>query len=185
MTEIKKKSIMASVVVIFMITVGILGAYITLPSGEDGKFGTLTVSAAEANPGAGASGILEVFIVDHSQAPSYTSNLTEGAAYDLGHGVDSFSIEIPHSTAFDIVVKCRANTTHAYDSAWNLSLIRCNLTATGDLSIGPLEGMTEYQIGSNSTYIWVNYVLDNGGSGYTIGRDDSVTISAIKFEYYG
>ena len=170
-----------------MILIGAFGAYLTMPPSEDGKggFGTLKVSAAEANPGTGASGILEVFIIDHDNRPAdYNSNISEGDSFVLGYGVDDFSINIPHSTAFDIVVKCRANATHAYDTAWNLSLIRCNLTASGALTISDVA-MSEAQIGSNSTYVWVNYYLDNSGSGYTIGRDDTVTISAIDFEYYG
>lgn len=185
MTKKEKYGLIKASVVVGLMVIAILTTLIVLPADKDGGWGTITVSAAEANPGAGASGILEVFIIDHDSGVTYTDNISEGAGSTLGYGVDSFNIDIPHSTTFDIIVKCRANTTHAYDSAWNLSLIRCNLTASGALTIGPLEGMTEHQIGYNATYIWVNYELDNSGSGYSIDRDDSVSVSAIKFEYYG
>jgi len=172
-----------------MLLMGAFGIYLTLPPSEDGKggFGTLKVSAAEANPGAGASGILEVFIIDHANRPAnYNSNISEGDSFVLGYGVDNFNINIPHSTAFDIVVKCRANATHAYNSTgskWETDWIRCILNATGAITIN--ENMNETEITNNSNYIWVNYWIDNSGSGYTIGRDETLNIGTIKFEYYG
>jgi len=187
MTEKRKRSILASIVVISMLLIGAFGIYLTLPSSNDGGFGTLTVSAAEANPGTGASGILEVFVIDHANRPAnYNSNISEGDSFVLGYGVDDFSINIPHSTAFDIVVKCRANATHAYNSTgskWETDWIRCILNATGAITIN--ENMNETEITNNSNYIWVNYWIDNSGSGYTIGRDEAVDIGTINFEYYG
>ncbi len=171
-----------AVTTVFAIATAIFGAYISLP--EEAGMGTLTVSAAPNDPGTGASGFLEVFIVDHDSGP-YTSNISEGDANVIGYAnSDSFSIDIPHSTAFDIVVWTRANTSDANDGSWNTSLIRCNMTAT-DLGITTLTSMSEEQIGTNSTYIWVNYYLDNGGSGYTINRDETANIDEILYEHYG
>jgi len=177
-------------VVVSMLLIGAFGVYLAMPPSEDGKggFGTLKVSAAEANPGAGASGILEVFIIDHDNRPAnYALNISENASYVLGYGNDTgLSINIPHSTAFDIVVKCRANATHAYNSTgskWETDWIRCILNATGAITIN--ENMNEIEIANNSNYIWVNYWVDNSGSGYTIDRDETVNVGTIKFEYYG
>jgi len=190
MTEKRKKSILASLVVVSMILIGAFGVYLTMPPSEDGKggFGTLKVSAEEADPGAGKSGILEIFVIDHANRPAnYALNISEGASYVLGYGnATSFSINIPHDTAFDIVVKCRANTTHAYNNSgsnWETDWIRCILNATGAITIN--EDMSETEITNNSNYIWVNYWIDNSGSGYTIGRDETLNIGTIKFEYYG
>ena len=47
------------------------------------------------------------------------------------------------------------------------------------------EDMNEIEIANNSNYIWVNYWIDNNGSGYTIGRGETVTINHIKFDIYG
>jgi len=172
MSEKKKRKIMTYVLAITMVMTAAFGFY-------------LSANAAEADPGAGKSGILEVFIIDHASRPAnYALNISEGAAYTLGYGVDDFNIELPHSTTFDIVVKVRANASDAYDTAWNMSRLQCYLNATGALTISSAN-MSETQIGNNSTYVWVNYWLDNSGNGYTIGIDQTATIADIHFEYYG
>jgi len=188
MTEKRKKSILASLVAVSMLLIGAFSMYLVMPSDDNGGFGTLSVSAAEANPGAGAGGILEIFIIDHANRPAnYATNISEGDSFVLGCGnATSFSINIPHDKAFDIVVKCRANATQAYNntgSEWETDWIKCILNATGAITIN--ENMNETEIANNSNYIWVNYWIDNSGSGYTIDRDETVTISKIDFQYYG
>ena len=183
--KIKNKKKLIGWTTVALLVVGMLISYTLLPEKESG-FGTITVSAGPANLSPGEGGILEVFIIDHANRPaSYNTNISETDPYVLGWAnATGFNIQIPYNTPFDIVVWCRANKTQAYDTAWNLSLIRCNITSV-DLGIATLTGMSEELIGSNSTYVWVNYWIDNGGTGYQINRGETVSIDEIRFEYYG
>lgn len=150
--------------------------------------------AAEADPGAGASGILEIFIVNHSAAPSdayneNTSATIEGwcTANGLGYATaDDSDVEIAYDTTFDIVVRVRGNTTHCYrtDKFYDTDL---NVTITSaDLSISADTDCTRV-VSSNDTgydFIYVNFYLNNGGSGYTISKGSTAEIQNIKFAAY-
>ena len=150
---------------------------------------------AENNPGTGASGILEVYIYPHQSNPTsaYATNLSTANAYAYGDpsGSSNIGSDVPYDTKFDIVVKVRWNTTHAYNSSssqWVLDWVRGNLTCS-DLDGSPNDvAMGEVEITHNDNYIWVNYYLqdaDGGtGNGFDINRGETVNNVQIRFDAY-
>lgn len=152
------------------------------------------VPLGDADPGAGASGVLVVYIYPYQADPgtAYASNLTAGNAYEYNDGLNaSCGSNVPYETAFDIVVKVRANTTHAYcssNSTWVLEWVRANLTCS-DLSITATT-MEEQNISGTEAndMIFVHYYLqdaDGGaGTGFTIGHGQSVNVTHFRFEAY-
>lgn len=154
------------------------------------------IPLGEADPGAGASGVLNVSIVAHHHFDPYTSNMTYNASYysDKGKGdVNNTHIgdNVTYTGFFDIIVKVRWNRTHAYNSTaganprYRLDWVRGNITCAG-LSISADTAMAEYNITgtTNGLYIWVNYVMDNSGAGYQIGRGQNITTCSFTFDAY-
>ena len=141
------------------------------------------------DPGAGLSGVLNVFVnaTNTSVAP-YTSNLT--GAYETGDVNNShIGSDVPYAVGFDVIVQVRFNKSHAYDSAWNLSLVRAYANSTV-LGVTAIQ-MVEAQITDSADYLYVSYFLrdnDGGaGTGFVIGSGVNVTGFAVNFEsfYYG
>jgi hypothetical protein len=140
--------------------------------------------AAEADPGAGASGILEVFI--YATGGTYTTNLTEGDADTFGWAsADATEIDVPHSTAFDVVVKVRGNATHCKrDTTWYDTDLRVRITWSDK---GLSDEVAESNIivnNTNNEFLWMNFHIDNSNSGYTITKSETTEIQNIKFEAY-
>jgi len=187
---------------VFFLVMGMLFAYFTFPSPtfvkKDGSWHVIfegnLAEAAEADPGAGASGILEIFIINHSATPgtTYTQNSSstlEGwcTAAGLGYcNADDSNVDIAHSTAFDIVVRVRGNDTHCWRTDhWYPADLKVEITCAG-LSIGAdtdLTGVVSYN-NSGADYLWMNFYIDNSGSGYTISKGSTVEITSIKFSAY-
>ena len=153
---------------------------------------------AEADPGAGNSGILEVFFINHSADKYYTqentSSVLEGHcnASGLGHvNADNTELDIAHGTAFDILVKVRGNASHAkhgatwFDSDLNVTMTWTDKTLTNDQP----DGNTTYpQADMNTsafTYVYVIFYWDNGGAGYTIDKGQTTNVGDFIFAYYG
>jgi len=138
------------------------------------------------DPGSGASGVMNVFVnATNTSASPYTDNLT--GAYESGDVNNShIGSDVPYSTAFDVIVQVRWNRTHAYDTDWNLSLVRAyaNCTVLGVTAIQ----MVEANITSVNDYIYVSYFLrdsDGGaGTGFTIASGVNVTSFSVVFESY-
>ncbi len=178
----KKRKMLGSVGVIALLVAVAFTGWLVMPSGNSNDgMGVLHVSAGDADPGAGASGLLEVLIVNHTNHPSYSSNVTsaDSAVYGWGNA-DGFSVEIPWGETFDIVVQARGNDSY---TSLDYANMRVNITSS-DLGISTDAAMSEYEVASNSNYIWGQYVIDNGGSGYTISRDETASISSIKLQCY-
>lgn len=145
-------------------------------------------TGADDDPGAGAPGILNIFVYPHSADPAtdYATNLSEGSAYAYGHIDSALTGNVPYDTEFDIVVKVRYNTTHAYNStgsAWVMDWVRANITCA-DLSIGALTAMSKVQTGSNATYLWVQYYMNNADAGYTISHGETVNVTYFGMAAY-
>jgi hypothetical protein len=150
--------------------------------------------AAEANPGAGAGGILEIYFYPHAADPAttYTENTTatiEAACTAAGLGyasADNFNTELAHSVAFDVVVRVRGNKTQC----WRLtkffdSDLKVEWTSA-DLSIGADTAMTGV-ISYNNTgqdYLWMNFYDNNGHAGFTLAKDGTAQITSIKLSAY-
>jgi len=146
-------------------------------------------SAADSNPGTGASGVLDIFVYPHQATPgtAYAANLSAGAAYAERNTLNgACSGNVPYATAFDLVIKCRYNATHAYNttgSLWMLSWTQ-GLITCANLGIGADTTMSVVKIGSNATYLWVNFYINNGGSGYTITHGQVVNVTSFKMQAY-
>ena len=146
------------------------------------------VPMGTADPGVGASGVLNVFVnATNTSAAPYTSNLT--GAYETGDVNNShIGSDVPYSTGVDVVVQVRWNKTHAYDSAWNLSLVRAYANSTV-LGVTAIQ-MVEAQITDSADYLYVSYFLrdnDGGaGTGFVLTEDQNVTSFSVNFEslYY-
>ena len=137
----------------------------------------------ENDPGSGASGVLEVYINATGDADEYDTNIS--GTYASGDVNNShISSDVPYDTAFDVVVKVRWNKTHAYDTAWNLSLVRAYANSTV-LGVTAIQ-MNETQIADSANYLYVHYYLkdaDGGdGSGFTIAEGENVTGFSVNFE---
>lgn len=163
---------------------------------DDGEYHVIwsgnLVSAAENNPGSGASGFLEFFIINHSAAPASAYDENDSAtlegwctAANLGYAsADSFNIEAAHSTTFDIVVRVRFNKTHCWDGAQFIGTrTRVNITCSGDLVISDVTGTNvESYNNSGQDYIWINVYWNNGGAGYSINADETFDVTEISIE---
>jgi hypothetical protein len=140
--------------------------------------------AGEADPGAGNSGILEIFI--YETGGTYTTNLTEGDASTLGWAsADATEIDVAHSTAFDVVVKVRGNATHCKrDAVWFNTDLRVRITWSDESLTDEVCEMAEIENNTANTYLWLNFYIDNSDSGYTLSKSQTTEIQNIKFEAY-
>lgn len=151
----------------------------------------------EATPGAGNSGILEVFFINHSADKYYTQENTSATleghctANNLGYAdADDTEVDLAHSTSFDILVKVCGNATHCkrgatwYDSDLNVTITWSDKSMTNDQPDGnttyPLAAMNT----SGFTLLYVIFYWDNGGSGYTINKGQTSEIASIEFAAY-
>ena len=144
----------------------------------------------EYDPGAGASGFLEIFCYPHDANPDTTyaqndSSVLESNALAYAD-TDNFYKNLASETAFDIVVRARFNKTHAFDSVnnkWIGARCRVKITCSGDVTINNVTG-TAVETANNSGYdfIWINFYWNNGGSGYQIPDDGSVVVEQICIE---
>lgn len=154
-----------------------------------GQKGWQTIATAEGNPGAGASGVLQIYIYPHQAAPAtaYQANLSNASAYGHTDNLNtSAGTDVPYDTAFDIVVKCRFNTTHAYNTTgtkWMDSWVRGNITCA-NLGITAYSAMTWVQITNTSEYMWGNFYINNGGAGYEISRGQSINVTLFRIQSY-
>jgi len=152
------------------------------------------VNLREATPTGDETLVLAVMSYPHQAAPAafYVNNITnyKSTAYEYYDGIDNEMVnETPYDTTFDIVVKMRVNQTHAYnstDAEWVLSWIRANITCA-DLGIAADTGMLEYNVtgvSHGSDYLYIHYVMNNGGAGYTLNRGQPFNATSFKFYAY-
>lgn len=199
-----KKKAGVRVALVTALVIGMMFSYVvyfqnlSIVPTDDGKgwkivFDGNLAQAAEGNPGAGASGILEIFFINHSASNAYKLVNTSATletwcdAANLGYAnADDFNTELAHSVLFDIVIKVRVNKTHAWDGAQFMdSQVRMNLTSA-DLGIGADTAMEKYVYTNNSAndYIWLCFWYDFGNAGYDLSKDQSADITSIKLQAY-
>lgn len=153
----------------------------------------LTPLFAEASPGAGVGGILEIYLVNHSAVGNLTENTTgtvEGwcDANDLGYAsADDTEVDIAHTTTFDIGIKVRANATQAKRAAvWFSTDVRVRISGT-DLGLSAdtvLSGVV-LQNHTDNTYLWMMFETKaDDTNGFSIIKDSTNEITSIKFECY-
>lgn len=201
--EFRKKGVRAGVVA--SIIVLSLLAYFTLPrpileqDNDDGTWhiiwkGSLA-EAAENDPGAGATGFLEIFFINVSATPSQTYTQNDSSVYESWctaympgktpyASTDNFNVEIEHNKAFTILGRFRFNRTHAHNGTiFRDADCRVNITTTGAIVINDVTGtnVVSHNV-STENYIWINVYWDNGGAGYTINKDQSFDVTEISIE---
>jgi len=164
----------------------------SIPQAEPRHWGPV---GADGDPGAGASGVLEIFIYPHSADPTndYATNLSSASAYASTNTLNSScSGDVPYDTTFDIVVKCRLNATHCWNStasAWEDTWNRAYSTSA-DLSLSA-QIMEQVHIANDTggtAYIYYNFYLqdsDGGaGSGFTISHGENVNVTLFELQAY-
>lgn len=160
--------------------------------------------ATEANPGAGASGFLEIYFINHSNTgtTAYDNNVSsgyegwcntsldaDGAAGTVNHAyaaVDNFNLTVKALTAMDVVVRARWNRTHAWDGSKFIgSNCRINLTMSGGgITISGLTSGTNC-ISNNETdhtYIWINVYWNNTNAGYQLNPNQISQVTQISIQ---
>jgi len=144
----------------------------------------------EADPGSGQSGILCILFYPNTADANNTYNENDTATLNASAyaytQVDDFVSEVPHNTAFDIVVRIRANKTHAWETDKFIDgFVRVRITSS-DLSIGADTEMDREVTWNQTTgdYIYINFYINNSESGYQIARNNESDITSIKLEAY-
>jgi len=143
---------------------------------------------AEGNPGAGASGFLEIFFINHS-ASDLNTTFNENSSGKL-----DFDLELASEVSFDIVVRVRFNKTHAWETNKFIDTdCDCQITTS---CTGWADGNDEANesardrgaavVSRNDTgddYIWINFCwnADDDG-GYQLADDAVLTVSEIYIE---
>lgn len=132
------------------------------------------------------SGIENIYLMDTG---TYTKTNDLGTITTGRMGVITdigLSATIPYENTFDIVVtfKVKAPENAAYAAKENGQI---ELTTSGGFIIGPenLPNDNEYIFassnpGTTNGYVRVNAVWDNGGNGYTLRANGSLSLSSVK-----
>lgn len=157
----------------------------------------------EATPGAGVSGFLEIFLVNHTAAGGtkgiYMSNSSatiEGwaKANMPGHtpyaATDAFSVDIASEIQFDVLVRGQFNKTHCWDGTkFRDDRVRINITFSCtqwlDGENAADDNGTIVVTGNNTAWgcLYVNaYFNANDFAGYKIADDATLTITEISLE---
>jgi len=136
-----------------------------------------------ADPGAGNSGAIYGAVVPHAGDPgaTYVNNVSWNSMYAVENTTNNHAgSDVPYApTTFDIIYQYRLNRTDCFsdgNATWMISWCRSNLTSPYFSLTN--ESMLKYNItggASGADYIWVYFVANNGGSGFTINRGDNVT----------
>lgn len=130
--------------------------------------------------------------ITHSATPAttYATNISNSSFFEFRDFLNGeMDGETPWGVAFDFALKFVVNTTVGYNtsgSRWMDSWVRANLTCNFDFitDIGPLAAMTIVQIENNTNYAWYYAYMNNGGSGYTITKNEKFNCTAIVGQGY-
>lgn len=152
-----------------------------------------TASAQEGGVSLGSSngGVLQVYIYKHQASPgiAYATNLSNVSAfcYAWANNLNvAMTGNVPYGLTFDIVYKVRVNVSEAFDtigSVWMETWVRSNITCA-NLGITPDTPMVGVQISNNTDWMWMNFYINNVGSGYTITNGENVFIDAYELQCY-
>jgi hypothetical protein len=162
-----------------------------------------TPLGAEGDPGAGASGFLEIFYMNISSQTGTGYGLNTSSTHETWcdanmpsaspnawANADNYEISSFESEkTFIIMVRVRYNKTHAWETDhFNGADCDTQITVTCDdwavgSNINNVSG-TAYETRNNTgeDYIWINFVWDNSGTGYQIADDATLTNSEIYIE---
>jgi len=184
--------------VIGLIIIGAVAGMMYLPSVHDSIYqqpkittawhliDVLNPLAAEGNPGAGASGFIEIYFVNHTVTPNtaYAHNTSSdfetwananvaASGYNAWANADNFLCQLKYGVLFDIVVRVRWNKTHAWDGAKFIGAnVRVNITLTGFGTAGMTDIVGTGIVSYNNTgawAIWENWYWQDADGGTGVG----------------
>lgn len=203
MTKRKAKRIKAGITFGIAVALLTVGSSMYLYEDEDTgnlQLGMSTALAEYTGMGSDESGWLEIFLMPHDATPGTTYDENNSATLESSalayYDTDGWSTTtFPSEISFDIVVRVRANRTNAYDASipgFDASDVRCSLTVSGntgasDWAVGSDftdSSMTQVVTQNNSAqdFIWMNFYLNNGGSGYQLADDGQLDFGAPHIE---
>jgi hypothetical protein len=203
------KTIFKAGVPLTVLVIGLVAAMMYMPSVHDVVYQpkvtqvwhlvkSYNALASDNDPGAGSSGFLEIFFINHTATPTTAFDDNTSATLEawcvanmVGHTpyatADQFRTEVSYGVTFDIVVKCRWNRANAYDGAkFIASNTRVNITLTGFGTAG-MVNITGTQVitynNTGATYLYTNTFwqdVDGGtGTGFTVLKGTPYTSNKI------
>ena len=161
----------------FMVLLANVNVPVTKPIIETSRFQPFKLLAVgDADPGAGCSGWLNVSVYyNETSDPAnyYARNLTNNAssyAWTNANNTHAGS-NVSHTIEVAVTFKVRLNVSDgqaAGNSTWMPTWFEGNLTCNAWSLVN--ASMTRYVIGSNSTYMWLQFVYQ-GGISWTPGQN--------------
>lgn len=148
---------------------------------------------AEYALGAGESGWVEIYLYPHDATPGTTyaenTSATLEAASLAYYDTDGWSTStFPTETSFDIVIRVRYNKTHLWKTDKFIDArAACNLTVAGHTGAGDWAVGADFALNmtkvvtrndTSDDFIWMNFYMNNGGSGYQLADDGQLDFSA-------
>jgi hypothetical protein len=138
------------------------------------------------------SGIENIYIMDTESGYAKDSDLGTVTTGRMGTITGSGgTANIPYENSFDIVVafKLRAPENAAYAAKENAHV---ELTASGGFTIGPenlpndnMWTFASENSGTHYGWVRVNAIWDNGGNGYKLLADGSLSLSSVRLFGWG
>jgi len=182
---------------ILIVAVAGVGAWAVLGT-PGAPAGTATINAivgqgtvfAAGHPAGNASGIENVYILQHGQGDNENDNLS-GNAHLLGTiTATTGSCSIAYETTFDIVVAVQAGTDNmAYVKIDNMK-VGLQISGSFTLAEENAGGTTNSHMaqhswdnsgyGTTSGYLRINAIWDNNGAGYKLLAGESISLTNIR-----
>lgn len=141
----------------------------------------------DADPGAGNSGVLRVFLVKNGTT-DYNSNISAPGGNVYAYGDDNNSElanggdSVPFGEAFDIVVKVRWNQTHAaVDGVYYWNTYTSGYCNCSDLSVNSAE-MERFNISGvvGTDFCYMHYVINDK----QLTKNQQVSSCSFNFNAY-
>jgi len=195
-----KKTLYSLAVVSVLIAGAVFGSYTwynidkTISGDSEKQWRLLdTVMAADADPGNGNDGIVNVYIYPLASVSDVDTGPSEATAYEHGDA-DGFSDgeELQDSTAvgntYVIILEVQFsdkayNTT---SSDWEPGLVKAEITSS-DLSLSSevMEESTDFYDVDGTSDAKICFYVDNSDSGWTMTTGASITVDDVDIYYYG
>jgi len=177
----RKSKIRTLAVVVFAIGI-VFSTMMFFPGGDHRKWTVLGAQIVDDPTLGDNSGICGFYIFETGS--TYTSNLTSGTGGYLagGSAINATNLDMPHSTATDLILWARFNDT---DSGLDIQFARGNLSWVGNITADQAPDHI-YVTATSAKFMYVNFVWDNSNAGYTINRNqkdipiDNINITGYK-----
>ena len=114
------------------------------------------------------SGICGIYLMELGSDVS--ANLTSGSTGYLSGGTEknNTDLDCDYTKTFIIVVWARGNYTDTQECQ---QYFECNISSTALSITGTTAPDATYNISNAGEFLWSNFAFTNGGSGYTISRN--------------